>query len=80
MDAIKQEQARVEAEKVREVEPVQQVIEAAPVMEHETVVAPAPVIAEEVRVIDFRVWATQTQLGKIRDFLITNNIKYGKVN
>lgn len=35
---------------------------------------------EELQVIDFRVWVTQEQKIKIRDFLIQNNIKYGKVD
>ena len=35
---------------------------------------------EELQVIDFRVWVTQEQKMKIRDFLIQNNIKYGKVD
>ncbi len=34
---------------------------------------------EELQVIDFRVWVTQEQKMKIRNFLIQNNIKYGKV-
>lgn len=37
-------------------------------------------IKEELQVIDFRVWVTQEQKMKIRDFLIQNNIKYGKVD
>jgi hypothetical protein len=35
---------------------------------------------EQLQVIDFRVWVTQEQKMKIRDFLIQNNIKYGKVD
>lgn len=35
---------------------------------------------EELQVIDFRVWVTQEQKMKIRDFLIQNNIKYRKVD
>ena len=35
---------------------------------------------EELQIIDFRVWVTQEQKLKIRDFLIQNNIKYGKVD
>ena len=37
-------------------------------------------IQEQLQVIDFRVWVTQEQKMKIRDFLIQNNIKYGKVD
>ena len=39
-----------------------------------------PTTQEELQVIDFRVWVTQEQKMKIRDFLIQNNIKYGKVD
>lgn len=35
--------------------------------------------AENVLTIDFRVYATRTQLTALKEFLITNNIKYGKV-
>jgi len=34
---------------------------------------------EELQVVDFRVWVTQEQKMKIREFLIQNNIKYGGV-
>ncbi|MBR1984650.1 MAG: DUF1351 domain-containing protein [Clostridia bacterium] len=34
---------------------------------------------QELKQVDFRVWATQEQLNTIREFLIQNNIKYGKV-
>lgn len=37
-------------------------------------------VQEELQVIDFRVWVTQEQKMRIRDFLIQNNIKYGKVD
>ncbi len=29
--------------------------------------------------LDFRVWVTKEQMSKLKEFLITNNIKYGKV-
>lgn len=49
-----------------------------------TVQEPTPeqqaTVQEELQVIDFRVWVTQEQKMKIRDFLIQNNIKYGKVD
>lgn len=35
---------------------------------------------EELQQIDFRVWVTQEQKEKIRDFLIANKISYGKVD
>ncbi len=35
---------------------------------------------EELQQIDFRVWVTQNQKEKIRDFLIENKISYGKVD
>lgn len=34
---------------------------------------------EEVRALDFRVYVTKTQLTGLKEFLIANNIKYGKV-
>lgn len=34
---------------------------------------------QELKQVDFRVWATQEQLNTIKEFLIQNNIKYGKV-
>lgn len=34
---------------------------------------------QELKQVDFRVWATQEQLNAIKEFLIQNNIKYGKV-
>lgn len=37
-------------------------------------------VQEKLQVVDFRVWVTQEQKMKIRDFLIQNNIKYGKVD
>lgn len=33
----------------------------------------------EINVIDFRVWATQAQLTALREFLLDNGIKYGRV-
>lgn len=35
--------------------------------------------SEEKQQIDFRVWVTQEEKMKLRDFLINNNIKYGSV-
>lgn len=34
---------------------------------------------QELKQVDFRVWATLEQLNTIKEFLIKNNIKYGKV-
>lgn len=34
---------------------------------------------KQVRVIDFRVWASTEQLGALKAFLLDNGIKYGKV-
>lgn len=36
-------------------------------------------IEEKLQIVDFRVWVTQEQKMKIRDFLIQNNIEYGLV-
>jgi hypothetical protein len=35
--------------------------------------------AEDVVMIDFRIWATPKQLAALKNFLISNNIKYGRV-
>lgn len=35
---------------------------------------------ETIETIDFRVWVTKEQKMKLREFLIQNNIKYGKVD
>lgn len=41
---------------------------------------PATTPAEEtMEVIDFRVWVTPEQKMKLRDFIVTNKIKYGRV-
>lgn len=41
---------------------------------------PAATPAEEtMEVIDFRVWVTPEQKMKLRDFIVTNKIKYGRV-
>lgn len=34
---------------------------------------------EQLQIVDFRVWVTEEQKMQIREFLINNNIKYGKV-
>ena len=35
---------------------------------------------ETIEIIDFRVWVTKEQKMKLREFIIQNNIKYGKVD
>ena len=35
--------------------------------------------SEEARSYDFRVWATRAQIGALREFLVGNGIRYGKV-
>lgn len=35
--------------------------------------------SEEYYTIDFRLWATKKQLAELREFLLTHNIKYGKI-
>ena len=44
-------------------------------------VQPEPVKTtdDELKVVDFRIYATSTQLQLVKEFLIKNNIKYGKV-
>ena len=36
-------------------------------------------VAEQLTVIDFRVWATKDQLNALKQFLVSNGIRYGKV-
>lgn len=50
--------------------------EVAPEPVHEETHNAAP---EAVRVIDFRIWATTSQLQALKQFLLANNIKYGRV-
>lgn len=38
-----------------------------------------PQEVEQVRVIDFRIWATSSQLRELRKFLLENGIKYGRI-
>lgn len=33
----------------------------------------------QLKVLDFRVWVTEEQMKKLKEFLLTNNIKYGRV-
>ena len=40
---------------------------------------PVTPIQDEVKTYDFRVWATREQIGKLREFLVGNRIRYGKV-
>lgn len=40
---------------------------------------PENVPEEDAQIVDFRVWATTSQLRKLKMFLKENNIKYGKV-
>lgn len=37
-------------------------------------------VTETIETIDFRVWVTKEQKMRLREFLIQNNIKYGKVD
>jgi hypothetical protein len=36
-------------------------------------------VIEEITVLDFRVWVTDTQKKALKQFLLENNIKFGKV-
>ena len=45
----------------------------------EAIQKPVEAVREEPRTYDFRVWATREQIGKLREFLIGNGIRYGKV-
>ena len=68
-----QEAARRAAEATRPAIAPEPIIEPAPVAE--VAVESAPVI----RVIDFRVWANDTQLAALKAFLRDNDIAYGRV-
>jgi hypothetical protein len=57
-----------------ETEQPQQAVQAEPVTTPE-----AEQVPEAVRHMDFRVWATNTQLQMLAEFLKSNNIKYGRV-
>ncbi|MBU1001631.1 MAG: DUF1351 domain-containing protein [Proteobacteria bacterium] len=62
-------------------------VKSAPETAHVAQPAPAKVVqastpqpkAEEPRQVDFRVWATATQLADLKAFLNSNNIKFGRV-
>lgn len=41
--------------------------------------APAPAPEEKVYQIDFRVWGTKAQITALRQYLVDNGLKYGKV-
>ena len=63
----------------RKLEELKQQQESKKEVQSPNIVQPAST-QEQLQVIDFRVWVTQEQKMKIRDFLIQNNIKYGKVD
>jgi hypothetical protein len=63
----------------RKLEELKQQQESKKELQAPNIVQPAST-QEQLQVIDFRVWVTQEQKMKIRDFLIQNNIKYGKVD
>lgn len=75
------EKTAIEQRKVQEVATTQNVankpIETAQQVEVPKQPETQPV--EDVITIDFRIWATKTQLNALKDFLVRNNIKYGKV-
>ena len=71
---LEQQKAKME-EYAAAVKPVQAT---PPVSAHATATADVPL--EPVRQVDFRVWATEEQLRLLREFLIGNGIKYGKVS
>lgn len=77
-----QEKARLEAQKARLEEYERQKAEAQPAPKEpaQTPFKDAErASAEQVHIIDFRVWATSAQLADLKAFMIRNNIKYGKV-
>ena len=41
--------------------------------------APVEEVPDEARSYDFRVWATKKQIAALREFLVSNRIRYGKV-
>lgn len=82
LGAAMQEKTRLEKQKqlLEEHKAVQQAEE--PKQEKPTVPQQNPVIKEQedFEELDFRVWVTKQQKDALKQFLLTNNIKYGKVN
>lgn len=77
-----EEQKRIAEEKARQEEQEQSVLaevveETAPV-EEKVDASPEPVRPDLVR-MDFRVWCTKEQLMDLREYLIANQIKFGRV-
>ena len=75
------EQRRAEAE--AEEAKIPPMFRRQPTKPAEASVAPeAPAVsaaAQNLRAVDFRVWVTAPQLAALKVFLVTNNIRYGKV-
>lgn len=67
--------AALEARRLQEVEQHAGEAERSPGAEDE----PVEPILEAARSYDFRVWATREQIGRLREFLNQNRIRYGKV-
>lgn len=82
LSATMQEKTRIEEEqkKVEELQKKQKNIQNIAKNEENTIKSTQNVAkSEEKQQIDFRVWVTQEQKIKLRDFLVSNNIKYGSV-
>lgn len=80
LSAALQENERLRAQKAK-IEQYEQTRPTPAITQTVAEVSPHPQekAPEEVFQIDFRVWVTEKQMDKLRDFLTTNNIKFGKV-
>lgn len=82
LSATMQEKAKIEEQqkKVEELQKKQKSIQNVAKSEENIAINTQRIIKNgEKQQIDFRVWVTQEQKIKLRDFLVSNNIKYGSV-
>lgn len=73
------QKAKAQLEKQKQAEP--EVAKPEPVTVEPERVAEEPKVSEqqELRVLDFRVWVTPEQMKALKEFLIQNHIRYGRV-
>lgn len=68
-EKIEQEHSAAGSQKAQQTESISQQQQAEPVKE----------TGSELRVLDFRVWVTPEQMQALKDFLLQNHIRYGRV-
>lgn len=66
--------------KLEELKQKETIVNAIPDISKKEILEHKGEFAEQVRVLDFRVWVTDGEMMKLKNFLITNGIKYGKVD